>query len=164
MTMILEVKTFPSIQNPWRYILKVNKWNGLCAEYIIEFRNGDAIAPYLAGYYSQEELRERTLMVDFFDIEAIHDITGREKFAKFTDMHYSPVELERFFIEGIAEAIFDVVEQTKSTIIFGAPLTEALARYYHRLLKKYAEQVNYKYREDIRREANFYVIETERRS
>jgi hypothetical protein len=37
-------------------------------------------------------------------------------------MHYDAEELERLFVEGIAEAILDVVERTGATIVFAAPI------------------------------------------
>ncbi|QKN79803.1 hypothetical protein A8O29_000285 (plasmid) [Scandinavium goeteborgense] len=149
--------------NPLRYLVRVEKPKGLLSEYVVEFRSGVDLAPYLDSFYTVAELSNSTLMVDFFDIQALYSISGREKFEQYTDMHYTEEELERLFVEGIAEAIFDVVERTGATIVFTAPYKETLARYYHRLLKKYAADVNYTYREDIREEVNFYVLETDKR-
>ncbi|WP_340124684.1 hypothetical protein [Klebsiella pneumoniae] len=161
--MRIQVRQYPSDMNPLRYLVRVDKPGGLLSEYVVEFTSGVDLAAYLDSFYSVEELSNNTLMVDFFDIHALYSISGREKFEQYTDMHYSEEELERLFVEGIAEAIFDVVERTGATIVFAAPYKETLARYYHRLLKKYAADVNYTYREDIREEVNFYVLETDKR-
>lgn len=161
--MDIKVKEYPAGTNHFRYRVEVNKRNGLRADYIVEFRSGTGLVPYLDDYYTEAELSERTLMVDFFDLQALYAISGVQKFDLITDMHYTVDELEKFFIEGIAEAIFDVVERTGATIVFCAPSKDSLARYYHRLLKKYAPDVNYVYREDILEEVNFYVLETNKR-
>ncbi|HAT3516173.1 TPA: hypothetical protein I8522_002736 [Serratia marcescens] len=161
--MKIQVSEYPSDKNPLRYLVSVDKPGGLKSEYVVEFTGGTALVPYLDSYYTEAELSGNTLMVDFFDVQAIYSISGLEKFEQHTDMHYDAEELERFFVEGIAEAILDVVQRTGATIVFAAPYKATLARYYHRLLKKYAADVNYTYREDIREEVNFYVLETDKR-
>ncbi|MDE8558931.1 hypothetical protein [Pantoea vagans] len=161
--MDIKVSAYPADRNPFRYLVEVDKGNSLRADYIVEFKGGTGLVPYLDCYYTEAELSECTLMVDFFDLQALYDISGVQKFEQLTDMHYTTDELEKFFIEGIAVAIFDVVERTGATIVFSAPFKDSLARYYHRLLKKYAPDVNYVYREDIREEVNFYVLETDKR-
>lgn len=161
--MRIQVREFPSDKNPLRYLVSVDKPGGLRSEYVVEFRGGAVLVPYLDSYYTEAELNEKTLMVDFFDMEALYSISGHQKFEQYTDMHYNAEELERLFVEGIAAAILDVVERTGATIVFAAPYKETLARYYHRLLKKYAADVNYTYRDDIREEVNFYVLETHKR-
>ncbi|WP_336663453.1 MULTISPECIES: hypothetical protein [Enterobacter cloacae complex] len=161
--MRIQVSEFASDKNPLRYLVRVDKPGGLQSEYVVEFREGSDLVPYLDSYYTEAELSDNTLMVDFFDIQALYSISGRQKFEQYTDMHYSGEELETLFVEGIAAAILDVVERTGATIVFAAPYKETLARYYHRLLKKYAADVNYTYREDIREEVNFYVLETDKR-
>ncbi|WP_193143409.1 hypothetical protein [Enterobacter hormaechei] len=161
--MIIQVNEFASDKNPLRYLVSVNKPGGLQSEYVVEFKGGTDLVTYLDSYYTEAELSDNTLMVDFFDIQALYSICGRQKFEQYTDMHYTEEELERLFVEGIAVAILDVVERTGATIVFAAPYKETLARYYHRLLKKYAVDVNYTYREDIREEVNFYVLETNKR-
>ncbi|PUW01492.1 hypothetical protein [Cronobacter sakazakii] len=161
--MKIQVSEFASDKNPLRYLVRVDKPGGLLSEYVVEFRGGSDLVPYLDTYYTEAELSDNTLMVDFFDIKALYSISGRQKFEQYTDMHYSGEELETLFVEGIAVAILDVVERTGATIVFAAPYKETLARYYHRLLKKYAADVNYTYREDIREEVNFYVLETDKR-
>lgn len=161
--MRIQVREYASDKNPLRYLVSVDKPGGLRSEYIVEFRGGPDLVPYLKSYYTEAELSDNTLMVDFFDIQALYSISGCQKFEQYTDMHYTGEELETFFVEGIAEAILDVVERTGATIVFAAPYKDALARYYHRLLKKYAVDVNYTYREDIRGEVNFYVLETDKR-
>lgn len=161
--MKIQVSEYASDSSPLRYLVSVKKGDGLRAEYIVEFRGGAGMVPYLDSYYTAEELSNNTLMVDFFDIEALYAISDGSQFEQRTDMHYNKEELERFFVEGIASAILDVVERTQATIVFAAPYKDALARYYHQLLKKYAADVNYIYREDIREEVNFYVLETNKR-
>jgi len=161
--MKISVKAYDRLDGDYRYLVGVDKGSGLKAEYIVVFKKACFYYPYFSDYYSSNEINSTTLMIDFFDIEALYSIAGQPKFSKFTEMHYSEVELEEFFIEGIAAAVFDVVKITQATIIFAAPANAALGRYYHRLLKKYAPDVNYTYREDIRDEVNFYVLETNKR-
>lgn len=161
--MDIKINEYASATNHLRYLVKVDKGNGLRAEYVVEFRQGQGLVPYLDHYYTEDELINSTLMVDFFDIESLYSIDNQSQFEKRTEMHYTVEELEEFFVNGIAQVIFDVVELTSATIVFAAPYDAALARYYHRLLNKYAADVNYTYREDIREEANFYVLETDKR-
>ncbi|ELZ3956698.1 hypothetical protein UM677_001822 [Cronobacter sakazakii] len=161
--MKIQVSEYVSDKNPLRYLVSVDKGNGLLAEYVVEFKGAAHLVRHLDNFYTEEELTNNTLIVDFFDIEALHAISGLPRFEQHTDMHYTGEELEMLFVEGIAEAIFDVVAQTGATIVVAVPYKGSLARYYHRLLKKYAADVNYTYREDIREELNFYVLETDKR-
>jgi hypothetical protein len=120
--MRIQVSEFASDKNPLRYLVRVDKPGGLLSEYVVEFRGGSDLVPYLDSYYTEAELSDNTLMVDFFDIQALYSISGRQKFEQYTDMHYSGEELETLFVEGIAAAILDVVERTGATIVFAAPI------------------------------------------
>jgi len=157
------VRTLNTPVNKHRYLMLVKKEKGRFTEYIIDFRCGDEINLFLSDYHERNELLNNTFMVEFFDLQSIYSIANKSKFEKLSDMHYSLEELERFFVEGIAEAIFDVVNSSNATIIFSVPSRPALGRLYHQLLKKHAPTVNYTYREDIRNEVNLYVLETDRR-
>ncbi|MQL50105.1 MULTISPECIES: hypothetical protein [Photorhabdus] len=143
-----------------RYMVSVDKSLGLKCDYIVEFRTSPEIIDYLSDYYSDPQELNNLYMVDFFDLAALTDTSSKGQFHHYTDMKYTPDELETFFIDGIAAVIIDFVEMTGAKIIFSAPVDEVLARYYNRLLRKYAHTVNYVYREDIKDEVGFYVIET----
>ncbi|ORM90043.1 hypothetical protein [Pantoea cypripedii] len=106
--MRIQVREFASDKNPLRYLVSVDKPGGLQSEYVVEFKGGAVLVPYLDSYYTEAELSENTLMVDFFDIQALYSISGLQKFERYTDMHYDEEELERLFVEGIAVAILDL--------------------------------------------------------
>ncbi|WP_439173197.1 hypothetical protein [Enterobacter hormaechei] len=72
----------------------MDKQGGLLSEYVVEFRSDVNLAVYLESFYTLEELSNNTLMVDFFDIQALYSISGLEKFEQYTDMHYTEEELD----------------------------------------------------------------------
>ena len=73
-------------------------------------------------------------------------------------MRYSDTEREIFFVEGIGEVIKDFAHQQDVRIIFNVPVRQGLAVIYDTLLKKYTDNVKFKYRRDLVAEG-LYVIE-----
>jgi hypothetical protein len=63
--MRIQVREFASVKNPLRYLVTVDKPGGLQSEYVVEFKGGTVLVPYLESYYTEAELSENTLMVDF---------------------------------------------------------------------------------------------------
>ncbi len=146
----------------FRYQITVRKSDGKNAEYYLDFNKiTQKMRLWFTHIYTHSKILDYIYLIEFYDVKALtaRDINQRSQFDTFSKMRYSLSERERFFVNGLGEAILRFKKQSEAKVILCFPLRPALARIYDRLLKKHAKSVHCLYRLDLV-EDGLYVIET----
>ncbi|WP_338567374.1 hypothetical protein VRC02_15680 [Erwinia sp. E_sp_B01_3] len=141
------------------YLIAAKKRNGNEREYIVQF---DPVHPamysVLKSGWTQNYVENFAWMVSFYPFNALLSLNQSGRFSPDSSMRYTRIELEQLMVEGVGEAIHDLMFRHDTVLLIAAAIRENLGKLYHRVLIRHAEAAGYHYHQAYRQEA-LYVLE-----
>jgi len=108
--------------------------------------------------YNAKKIKNDFLTVNFFDFKIFEQDEGVYRYTQIDHMHFTFMEIRQFVQDGLAEAVFDFIENNHFGTIVAIPMSKGLSRMYNKILKENEQKIGYTYNQSYM-EQNIHVIE-----
>lgn len=159
MDVTVNIFTPPVLTEGKHYLISVDKGEGLECKFVVEIvKLPEEMYSFFYDQYDSHQIEESFLTVNFFDYKTYEQNEAFYRYTPIDGMNFSFMEIRKFVEDGLAEAIFDFIENNHYGAIVAIPMNRGLSKMYNKVLSENEQFLDYHYNTSYM-EQNIHVIE-----
>lgn len=141
------------------YLISIVKDEGLECKFVVEIAKlPEEMHPFFYDQYNPVTIENDFHVVEFYDYKIFEQDDEIYRFTPIANMNFTFMELRKFVNDGLAEAVFDFIENNHFGAIVAIPINKGLSKMYNQVLSENEQELGYTYNQSYL-EQRIHVIE-----